>query len=86
MYCRQLVRNKALADFYEGLSPEDKLLFSQLSSKGDIYMQKLDEIEQKIDKNRHPFWLDVSSNVVGNYIADASIYVASKILKSFIRP
>ena len=79
---KEYLRRKALLEFWEGLSEDDKNLIKQsLSENENDIKKKLDLIEHKVDKNYHSFGKDVLANITGNYMADASIWLLSKLFK-----
>ena len=84
-----MMQMKAVADFYDGLSAEDKLLFAQMfgrltneaSNEGNA---QLDRIEQAVTHNRK-FFVGVGENVVGNALYDVGVVVLRKLLRGFLR-
>lgn len=84
-----MMQMKAVADFYDGLSFKDKLLFAQMfgrltneaSNEGNA---QLDRIEQAVTNNRK-FFVGVGENVVGNALYDVGVVVLRKLLRGFLR-
>ena len=81
---RTMMRKKLLERIYDKMSPEEQKTFVQLTLQDKDHreiMQALEEIRQKEDDN-HQSWLsDFSANVAGNYFADASIWLLSKLIR-----
>ena len=89
MDARRMMQMKAVADFYDGLSAEDKLLFAQMfghltyeASNEDN--AQLDRIEQAVTRNKK-FFVGVGENVVGNALYDVGVVVLRKLLRGFLR-
>ena len=81
---RELARRQLLERIYDKMSDEEKRLFVQLTLQDKSHteiMQALNELKAKADSNHHSWLSDFSANVAGNYFADASIWLVSKLLK-----
>lgn len=80
-------RTLLLLSWYEKLDDDGKRALVQFLNE----KKKASDINQKIDDQTHElstlinkvgsFPRDILSNVLGNYIADASIYILSKLLR-----
>ena len=81
---RGYLRKQLLEKLYEKMNDEEKRTFVQLTMQDKDHkeiMNALNELREKADKN-HQSWLsDFSANVAGNYFADASIWLFSKLLR-----
>lgn len=86
---RELIRKKLLEEVYDGLSPEDKRTFVQLTlqDKGwNDVLQSLDRQEHQIGdihkKVAKQTWLsDFSSNLAGNAVWDGLIWIGSRLFR-----
>ena len=76
---QRYMKMKALADFYESLSDEEKRILFQPQYENENIIQKLDVIEKKVDKNKYSFAFDVLANVTGNTINDTAVWLLKKI-------
>lgn len=80
-------RTLLLLSWFEKLSDEDRRALVQYLSDWN----RVNKINKKIDNQtqelstliikENSFWKDFLSNVLGNYAADASIYILAKLLK-----
>ena len=82
-----ILRRKMLEQLYDKMSQEEKLVFVQMTMQNKSNEQiiaRLDDVRQRvIDANGgRAFTKDFLANVLGNYAADASIYLAAKLLKA----
>ena len=77
---KEYLRRKALVEFYEGLSEDDKRLLAQSLSENEKIMKKLDAVESKVDGNHHSFGFGVLENVAGNAAYDAGLWILRKLL------
>lgn len=92
----QLMSQKALLDFYSGLSEEDKRLFvlhfvnsNGLFNGNSVHLineasnhmpTQLDRIEQAVTQRGH-FIKGVGENIVGNAVYDVAIALGKSILR-----
>lgn len=71
--------------WYDNLSTEDKRALAKIVNKGKADSNA--SIEQKIDglaelvRSENRFSKDLLSNILGNYITDASIYLLARLLR-----
>lgn len=78
---QRYIKLKALADYYESLSDDDKKLLTQsLSENENNIERKLDVIEQKVEKNHHSFGFGVLENVVGNGAYDLGLWLLKRLI------
>ena len=80
-FYQRYIKLKALADFYESLSDDDKKLFSQSLSENEKIMKKLKAVESKVEGNHHSFGFGVLENVAGNAAYDLGLWFIRKLLK-----
>lgn len=80
-------RTILLLAWYESLSEEDKgalvRFLSSQKDKTDI-QKKIDNSTNELStliRKENKFWKHTWSNVVGNYIADGSIYLLTKLFR-----
>lgn len=83
---RALMRMKLLEDIYNKLSEEDKRTFVQLTMQDKGYsdiMQALQHQRTELAdiKKGQSWWLDLSSNVVGNAAWDGLVWLGTKLFK-----
>ena len=81
---RELMRMIVLRDIYNRMSDEEKKELTAIASQTNGFEEitrKLDKIDGKLDTSGKAFAKDFAANVVGNYAADASIYILSRLLK-----
>lgn len=86
---RELMRRKLLEEIYEGLSPEDKRVFVQLTlqDKGweeilrALRVQKVEMDEIRENVSRQTWVSDFSSNLVGNAVWDGLIWLGSRLFR-----
>jgi hypothetical protein len=83
---RELMRRKLLEEVYEGLSPEDKRLFVQLTMQDKSWSEIAQALQQqqaqlkRIEKNQN--WaVDIGSDIAANFISDGLIWLGSKLFK-----
>lgn len=87
--CRELMRRKLLEEIYDGLSPEDRRAFIQLTIKDKDWSEiaqalqkqgrEIDEIHAKVSRQT---WLsDFSSNLAGNAVWDGLVWLGSRLLR-----
>ena len=84
MNYKGLMRQKLLEQMYDRMSDEEKRMFIQMTlqnKSSEEIMQRLNAIDNKIDNKGSAFKKDLAANVLGNYIADASIYLLSRLVK-----
>lgn len=83
-----LARQKVLNDLFEKMSDDEKKLFIlyslQKRSTEDI-MQRLDDIQSQVERNKYSFTTDLLANVSGNFVADSLIWLGAQLFKR-IRP
>lgn len=77
---QRYIKLKALADYYESLSDDDKRLLLQSLSENEKIMKKLDAVESKVGGDRHSFGFGVLENVAGNAAYDAGLWILRKLL------
>lgn len=78
---QRYIKLKALADYYESLSDDDKRLLTQSLSENENLLKKLNVIEEKVDRNKYSFLTDVGANVLGNALFDIPVWLISKLIK-----
>ena len=81
---RELMRRQLLERIYNKMSPEEQRTFVQLTLQDKDHqeiMNALNDIKQKTVSNHHSWLSDLSANIVGNYFADASIWLFSKLIR-----
>ena len=83
---RELLRRKVMSDILSKLSEEEKekLYSLVLNGKGQqevISLLKAQQNDLNAIKKGQSWFLDLSSNLVGNAIWDSLLYIGSKILK-----
>lgn len=83
---RELMRRKLLEEIYEGLSPEDKRLFVQLTMEDKSWSEIAQALQQqktqldRIEKKQN--WaVDFGSDVAANFLTDGLIWLGSKLFK-----
>ena len=79
-----LMRRYLLEDIFSRMTDEEKRLYIQMSIQDRDHqeiMRALHQIDKKADSNHHSWLSDFSANVAGNYFADASIWLVSRLLK-----
>ena len=72
-------RMKALVDYYESLSDEEKRILFQPQYENENIIQKLDVIERKVDKNKYSFATDLGANIAGNAVYEGAVWLLKKI-------
>ena len=73
---------QTLSKIWEGLSDSEKIDFIKSIQNNREVLRKLNDIETKVDRNKYSFSTDFLANVVGNYFADFTIFLASKIFRN----
>jgi hypothetical protein len=83
---RELMRRKLLEEIYEGLSPDDKRIFVQLTMQDKSWSEIAQALQQqktqldRIEKNQN--WaVDFGSDVAANLFTDGLIWLGSELFK-----
>ena len=84
---RAFLRRRILEDIYDRMSDDEKRLFVQMTMQNksaEEILARLDGIDKRIVNlnGGKAFVKDFAANVLGNYFADASIYLGAKIIKA----
>ena len=83
---RELIRRQIISDMLSRMSDEDKIKLYGLVLNGQGQKEIVDMLRsQQQDLNEikkgQSWWLDLSSNVVGNAIFDGFVWAISKLAK-----
>lgn len=86
---RELMRRKLLEDIYDGLSPEDRRTFIQLTMEDKGWQEiaqslhrqenQIADIHEKVSKQT--WFSDFSSNIAGNAVWDGLVWLGSRVLR-----
>ena len=80
---RELMRRKLLESIYDKMSPEEKRTFVQLTMQNKSHeeiMQAIQNLNKKVDANRHSWLSDFGANIAGNAAFDGAVWILGKLI------
>ncbi len=80
---RELMRRKLLESIYDKMSPEEKRTFVQLTMQNKSHeeiMQAIQNLNKKVDANRHSWLSDFGANIAGNAAFDGAVWIFGKLI------